>query len=752
MIPTRLRTLPVALSLGALTAWAPARACGQVRSAELLAAAESALAGGNPARALQIAAAFTNRVRDDPRGWIVLGKARAARGGGSAEHRLQAIWAFRRATELDPGSREAWERMGRMALVLGGADGERIAADAFQRLMVLDPLHPGAWESWLLLYRGRGQRERMRRVLARHDSIAEVRARIARLLIEDERYDSANVVLDALLGTDPSQPAWLALRSQSAYEAGDTLVGNRFYDLALRSAGRDDAGMLWSQVIGIASPAEIRAWEAGIPADRREGFLRGLWARRDPNLFADANARVAEHFARLRYARGMYSLLHPLNAYNRTDTTRAAELRPSTAENAFYLYCEAQPWPGGPMRAADRARLPFPNMSFWPLSDAETRDKYGIQIPGEMFVDPEVRVDPSTKEVQVGRILVGAFPRGVHDVDTTAARVGYNLRTGLDDRGITYLRFGPPRRRVIGAPNGEAVFCRIPDVERWDYESIGPVRFFRPSAVYMGERQGMRQTGDMVFRPQDETQFQGTVASLTRDATSAPADLAFGVWTAQFAGRPDPGTSELAVFATRPVVAAQLVSPASGSGPRGDDSLGLVLLLAHPGAHTLNVHVQAGDSLGRWSRAIQVRSFLHRPSLSDLVVAPAWADTLVDRRGMLTRAPRDLGFLVERPIRVYAEVYGLRSGADSVGAYEATYQVFRTNSIETDARRDSLAGGVTLSFERQRRLRDGVAVEWLDITPQYLQPGRYLVRLIVHERASGRLIGRAQIGVDVRGR
>ena len=173
-----------------------------------------------------------------------------------------------------------------------------------------------------------------RRLLAPQASDPRVAVRIAALLIEDERYDSANVTLDSVLAHRAGDPTALAFRAQSAFEAGDDSTGFRYYDSALALA-REDAGPLWRQLEGIATPDELRAWAAG-PPDRGE-FLRAFWARRQPSLFRPANARIAEHFHRLRVARARWPLLHPLVNYQQHVGARWLNARPSAAEELFFL-------------------------------------------------------------------------------------------------------------------------------------------------------------------------------------------------------------------------------------------------------------------------------------------------------------------------------------------------------------------------------------------------------------------------------
>jgi tetratricopeptide (TPR) repeat protein len=703
------------------------------------AAAEAALARGDYRRAVDVASAYTFRHPDDPRGWMVLGRARLARPTHSAEHRLQAIWAFRRVVAAQPANLEAWDLMGRAALLLGGADGERIAGEAFEHLLALAPTDDDAWANWLLLYRGRSERARMREILARHDTIPEARARLARLLIEDEAYDSADVVLDGLLRDDPFEPGFLALRAQSAFEAGDDSTGETMYARALRSAERDDLSVLWGQVVGIATPPEIRTWQVGVHPAMREGFLTSFWARRNPDLFVGMNRRVAEHFRRLREARKRYVLLHPLNAYNRNDTTRALELRASHAEDAFYLLCEAQEFPGAPMRAEDRRRMPFPESGFWLQQERRSLGSWASPgVPGDL-------------ETGGLPLLFAPYLRNIADIDTTASHAGYNLRTGLDDRGVMYLRFGPPTHRAVGAPNVEYNFCRIPDLERWDYPGIGQIRFFRPSAVSVNGG-SLRQQGDMTFRPQNDAQFGATAAGLTRDQTSVPASLSFAMWLAEFAHEDDSSKTDLVVFVTRRAVAAQLVSAVSGLASSAQDSFALVTLTGSPGRYSLEVHARTGDTLGRVERMVRLRDFAGEPQVSSLVLTTSWPDTAVDRRGVLVRAQRDLTFAADSTVRAYCEVYGLPRTSAGTVRYRASYELYPTRDIAGDVGRDSLPGGTVLEFDRERQAAGRVAVEWLDLTPQLLPPGRYLLRLTVREPDGGPTIGRGQIGFEMVGR
>jgi len=732
--------LPVAVVWAAVLCDAQ-RVCAQQNARLQLAVAESALAGGDMDRAVDLARQYTGHHPTDWRGWFIQGEATLRRGGSDNAYRVAAIIAFRHATQLAPERAEVWDGYGRAGLELGNADGELIIHEAYEKVLAIDPLYPNAWETWLKAYRNRSDRDRMRRILTVHDSVPEVRARIARLYIEDEQYPAANALLDSLIGLDPRQPAWLALRAQSALEAGDTAVGIAVYGRALMHADRDGGEMLWQQAIGIATPGEIRTWEAGLPPTQRSGFLRAFWARRNPDLFAGINQRIAEHFARLRFARREFPATHPLAGYKNSAGQRTLAARPGVGEQIFYQRCEASEVPRGPTSATARAQstlemdsLILGNHRFgagvWGYHS-------GAQAPGELDLDP----------LQVGSLDM-PYARDIRDIDTTAAAIGYNLRTGLDDRGLTYLRFGPPRVRRIGPSNIEDQFCQVRDLERWEYDDIGTVRFFRPEVINVGAVAGWATTGEEVFRPMNEPQFEAMAQAMTRNATSIPAQLIFGVWTAQFASG-DTGATDVVVVSTRGAAAAQLTGPMGEAGPPWEDSSGVVVLRARPGRYALMADAKVGDTLGRQSLRIKVYDLGSAPGVSDLLLAPAWPDTVATRRAMLSRLQRDLTFAPGTTVRIYAEIYGLQPTPEGRIKYRVSYQIYPTRDVARAAEHETLSGGVQLAFDRDRASTGGAVGEWLDIAPAQLPPGRYLLRLAV-ETPDGRPVGRVQIGLEMR--
>src|SRR6185437_11284798 len=273
----------------------------QAPSTQLTAAADS-LHAGSVDVAIDLAQHYTWNHPKDPEGFLILGDAWAAKKpmGG-----LQALQNYRLARDLEPKDPDPPYRMAQLALRLGG-DGERILQESLERVMAVDPLYKNAWQMWLLAYRNTDRREAMIKILWPFVSNPIVKGRLAQLEIENEAYGTADSLLAGAIHADTTDPEWLALRAQSSLEQGDTILGFGTYERALAHADRDTADVLWHQIVGIATPAELIAWSKGIPPNEKGSWIESFWARRNPDLFAGVNTRVLEHFQRLRYARRHY--------------------------------------------------------------------------------------------------------------------------------------------------------------------------------------------------------------------------------------------------------------------------------------------------------------------------------------------------------------------------------------------------------------------------------------------------------------
>lgn len=735
--------------------------------ADPLSHARELMTAGKIEDAIHVAQQYTGAHPRDEQGFLVLGDA-------WFKHlpigRFQAAQAYQQAERLAPQDPVPPFKYAEVGLWLGGDDGEAMAKQGLERALALDPLYPDAWDDWLTLFRNTGSRSRMRKRLGPYRDNPVIRSRLALLAIEDERYRDADELLDSAIAADSTNAAWLALRAQSAFEAGDRASGWTFYRRALAHADQDSTDALWHQVIGIARPWEIRAW-GPVPPAQKGAWLSAFWARRNPDLFAGVNHRVAEHFARLRYARQHYPLLHPLISYHRSSIARAMNLEPSRGEREWNLRCEVyqnmlpphlhRPWSSG------LAGVPAPpgTTPAAPLV-ADQQDlarSMGMPDPGAARAQDLARVNPSPwallTDAEVAALpsaLQAMVPRGVRmslfaplnltlrSMDSVATRVGYNLATGLDDRGITYLRLGPPEKEADGGLNGSDPQCASRAVERWEYAQYGEVRFARPSAFSGGEA----NVPDMVFRAMNEQQFEGAQAGLTTDATSEPAPLAFGVWTAQFADDSDPTRTDLVVVSTEGALAASL-SGVRSAGTTMEDSSGVVTLSGSPGWYVLLAQAKESKALGRHTLQLSLRRFDRRPAVSGLLLAPAWDEQHLDRAAILSHVSRALVFSQGATVRSYAEVYGLRADSGVV-RYLVSYALLKTDDPARDIQLADWPQATRFEFRRERRTAaSGPEIETLDMIPSQVPPGKYLLRVRVTDLVAGVEAGRGSISFMV---
>jgi tetratricopeptide (TPR) repeat protein len=666
--------------------------------------------------------------------------------------RFQALEAYRAARRLTPQSPDPPYRMAQMGLALGGDDGERIAQEGLERVLELDPLYRNAWDEWLTLYRNAGGRRRMIERLAPFRAQRTILTRLALLKIEDESYAEADALLDSALARDAGNGSLLAPRSQSALESGDSAAGIALYRQALAHATTDSADILWHQVIGIATPREVRAWTTGVEPRLKGAWLASFWASRNPDLFAGVNHRIVEHFARLRFARKNYPLQHPLISYHRSVLARTLNLEPSTGEREFNLRCEILQ----AQLPAEGGRVPSPGVSsvrgtafvsmgaLWYLTDEEKENLRQAIRSGGAHLDPALVQRIAADPFAFAPTMFLSLGFDLRNVDSTAGRVGYNLSTGLDDRGVMYLRFGPPGSLLRGGDNALDPRCNSIDVERWRYPDGTEARFDRPSAF----SRGLRTIPEMTFRPMNERQFTTMKLGLMTDASSEPAPLSFGVWTAQFRDRRDTSLTDLLVVSTVGEVAAALVGGTGGEIDRSQGSAGWTELRGSAGRYELLAHARTNEGLGRQALSVSLRSFAEKPSVSDLLLTKSWSGD-ADRDGMLARLTPSLTFDTGDTVRCYTEIYGLprRNGLIS---YTTTYLILRSDNTQRDVSLVEWPNAQSLRYERARLASSGPVVESVNILPGPIPSGRYLLRLELRDPLNGSLIGRATAAFEVR--
>jgi tetratricopeptide (TPR) repeat protein len=384
--------------------------------------------------------------------------------------RFEAESLLRRAAKLAPGDPEPLYYLGLVGQALGSDDGEHIARNGFVPVLTMNPDYRDTWNRWTTLYRSSGERRAAIAALEHHSGSWDADYWRGLLLVEQERYDDAELVLGDVIQRRPDDPgpwAWLA---RSRFAAGREVEASDAYDHAIRNAARDTGAVLWRQIRGIASEKERRDWIA-TPPEQRAAFYRRFWAGRNPDLTALVNPRLAEHFKRLAQARQYYQLLHPASRYFHSRIFRA-------------LAGGVGPMPGG-------------------LEGAEAR-AVNAQCNAHLIGARDTA------------LLAGLRPRLADESDTLQ-----NLEDGLDDRGRIFLRHGAPTYRVAGSL-GDETWCYInPD------GSVLRVSFVRHTGGY-----GV--SGDMVVTPLVSGEAESAALLLSTDESSLPNTLGFTFWPAAF--------------------------------------------------------------------------------------------------------------------------------------------------------------------------------------------------------------------------
>ena len=557
-----------------------------------------------------------------------------------------------------PGDPEPWYWKMRVGKFLGSADGESLMRSGIRGVLERDPSHRDVWTYWNDVYHDAGHLRTVAEILAEHagNPLADLRRAI--LLTEAEEYASADTVLNRLVAEGRDDGTVWAVRAQSALEAGDTTNGLEYYDKALSRAATDTLQILWQQVAPIAWEEEDSLW-AITPAEDREAFLRGMWARREPDITTRYNERIVEHFERLRHARENYRLLHPLSRFHYSPERRA------------YIGLGQERWV------------------------TEEAIRLGPRA-GRSFLEDDLQLRN--------------FGVGLLSVPEPDSITRYR-KFGMDGRGLIYLRFGEPDRRLTSNRG----------VEAWDYkfgDGYARITIARATTV---------RGGDMILFPTNRGELYNTVNMLSSDRTSLDADLVIEAWVAFFRGALEGeqlvyvgvngDTSGVAVWDDQWVE----VQRVRGSPPH--------VLPLRRGYYALGVDRREGDKLGRLRTEVNVPT-LWRGSLalSSLLIGIS-EDSAYGRNDVARTMPANRQYPAGTPLALYTEIYGLSANEDGMSYYGVTY------AFEPDR------GGrlFSLSFDRVIQASE-IVPERVTVQPDELPPGRYRVRLTIEDQVRRRFL------------
>jgi len=574
----------------------------------LLARAESLLTAGALPEARQILERARRQDPHDPTVLTLLGRTHLA---WPVVGRFRAWRLLDEAARYadDPSEARYWQM--KVGVRLGGADGERLARDAFFEILEHTGAYRDSWDLWERLYRGDRHRRKAARLLARYDDPASSLRR-AILLIELEEYAEADAVLADLAARGVEEVATLALRAQAALEAGRLADGERLYWYAVDRAATDTTDLLWRQVAAIASPEEEVQYYV-TPLAQRSAFFRGFWARREPDLTTPANERLIEHFRRLRVARHDFALLFPTARFHHSAEARAlaAGLGPAILER---------------------------------LGDFQA----GGIIPGRSRVEDVVQAAG-----------VGVDIRNMPEPDSVTRYARY----GFDGRGLLFLRYGAPRERLISVGPGL-------DVEAWRYDVDGEsvsLALVRATAsgggdfvIYPTSRSELHNAAVMLERDVSAVEAPVDVQAWVGFFRSADPELA-RLGFLDVVVHPTADSATIAVWD----LGDQELVRTDGAAP--------VTVTLREGVYRFGVDVHTRQGLGRLRDHFETPPIGPGWLAVSSVLAGVTTDSAPDRRAMARLMPADRVLVrAGRPLTLYAEVYDLPDDRGTA-RYDVTY-------------------------------------------------------------------------------
>lgn len=304
-----------------------------------------------------------------------------------------------------------------------------------------------------------------------------------------------------------------------------------------------------------------------------------------------------------------------------------------------------------------------------------------------------------------------------------------NLEDGLDDRGRIFVRYGAP---------DEVIACEVAS-ETWRYHlPEGDLQ------VSFARRSGPDSSGDALVTPVVPGEWEAARWLLTTDRPSGLTTLRLAFWPAVFRGA-NRWQTELLVIPDSVAATAALTDASGRDVARDSVAAGPLRLAAAPGRYLLALDAARGDSAGRYRGAVTLTPFTGEVlAVSSLLLTDREAAS--ERRAMAAAAPGGLLLPRERPLRVYAEIYGLAAQAGR-SRYAAEYRFERLE--DNSGRVTDRSRLTTVRFGRDRPARS-VTIESLVIDPGRLAPGRYRLRLLVRDGIADRHAASASLEFGVR--
>jgi tetratricopeptide (TPR) repeat protein len=503
---------------------------------------------------------------------------------------------------------------------------------------------------------------------------------------------------------DPSADLWRAglLVEQRRYDEAAPVL-----DALVRAQPDDPAPRAW---LARALYEQGRDSEAGPIYDEALARARAdtgdvLWRQmrsiatpgeRDAYVFTDASGREA--LLRVFWASRNPDLAAPQNARVGEHFRRLAE--------AHRLYALLHP------------------QSRYHHSRARRTVLGGLGIPPGIDLEP---IRAGIAGQRQARIADQAVAAGVVGRLDASGEETANLEDGLDDRGRVLVRYGEPNERYVWSS----------DAETWRY--AGPEGEFQVTFA----RRTADGGGDEVITPVVAGEYEAARYLLSTDRPSLAATLRFSFWPAAF--RSDTGhATELVLFPDQVHAIAALFDSTGREAARDSATDRPLHLLAPPGRYLLALDADRHGRSGRFRGAIPLPAYgSDSLAVSSLLVSSG--DIAPQRPALEAAAPPALRLPADRPLRVYAEVYGLRAAGGAL-RYDAIYRFERAGGGFLGLRARSHV--TTIAFSRERA-EANPAIETLVIDPGRLPRGHYRLTLEALDTERGTRAASAVLEFDL---
>jgi len=211
---------------------------------------------------------------------------------------------FRKALRANPAYIEAQLNIARTHTLLGEPDAERM----YRKVMEMDSIYAPVYLELAQWYLDRGYEvyhdelsPLYEKYIALKPNDVEGHYGLALIYTDQKNYGAMLDVSLAVIRSKIGDKRWLALMAQAFAARGEPDKAMALFEKYLERIAPEERA-LYDDLSLVAFPGELKAYEA-MPLDDREAFLKDFLRRRDLLLVSGGQARRAEHYRRVWYAR-----------------------------------------------------------------------------------------------------------------------------------------------------------------------------------------------------------------------------------------------------------------------------------------------------------------------------------------------------------------------------------------------------------------------------------------------------------------